>query len=84
MEVRSAGLRNEARHRLSASDLAWADIVMVMENEQKKWIKENFRGQPLPPVINLEITASLEYMHPELQRLLREAIDPEIEALFST
>jgi predicted protein tyrosine phosphatase len=84
LEVRSAGIRANAARRISARDLAWADVVMVMEREQKKWIQENFRDVPLPPILNLDITANLEYMDTGLQRLLRAAIDPEIEVLLSS
>lgn len=83
LEVRSAGIRANATRKISQQDLAWADVVMVMEREQKKWIQDNFRDLPLPPIVNLDITAQLEYMHPELQHLLRAAIDPEIEGLLS-
>ncbi|HEY3855879.1 MAG TPA: protein-tyrosine-phosphatase [Verrucomicrobiae bacterium] len=82
LEVRSAGIRNSARRKISRRDVDWADVIMVMEREQKKWIQENFRDLQLPPIINLDITASLTFMDPELQRLLRSSIDPEIEAFF--
>lgn len=56
---------------------------MVMESEHKKWIQEHFRDAQLPPIVNLDVTVGLAFMHPELQRILRSAIDPEIEALLS-
>jgi predicted protein tyrosine phosphatase len=84
LEVRSAGIRESAKRKISRRDLAWAEVIMVMESEHKKWIQEHFRDLALPPIVNLDITSSLTYMDPELQQLLRSAIDPEIEAILLT
>ncbi|MGA2693248.1 MAG: protein-tyrosine-phosphatase [Opitutaceae bacterium] len=81
LEVRSAGIRSNARRRIKFGDIKWADLIFVMELDHKRWIQEQFRGAELPPIRNLEITANLHYMDSELQHLLRTAIDPEIEAL---
>ncbi|HWD17785.1 MAG TPA: protein-tyrosine-phosphatase [Verrucomicrobiae bacterium] len=82
LEVRSAGIRASAKRQISQRDVAWAEVIMVMEREHKKWIEDHFRGMLLPPIINLDITASMEFMDANLQGLLREAIDPELEALW--
>ena len=37
LDVRSAGVRSEARRRVSEKDLLWADVVFVMEREHKLW-----------------------------------------------
>ncbi len=81
LEVRSAGIRQSAKRRLSLNDLQWAQVVFVMERGHKQWIQEHFRDTNLPPIEVLEIPDDLEYMNPELQRLLRSAIDPELEVL---
>jgi predicted protein tyrosine phosphatase len=81
LEVRSAGVRSEARRRLSGADMAWADVIFVMEHKQKSWIQERFRGEFLSPVIVLDIPDDYAYLDPELQRLLQAAIEPEIEML---
>jgi predicted protein tyrosine phosphatase len=83
LEARSAGIRANATRRISKRDLAWADVIMVMEREHKKWIQEHFRDAQLPPIVDLDVTVGLGFMDPELQRILRSAIDPEIEALLS-
>jgi predicted protein tyrosine phosphatase len=80
LEVRSAGIRVGAKRKISRRDVAWAHVIMVMENEHKKWIQEHFHDVNLPPIVNLDITASLSYMDPELQQLLRTAIEPELES----
>jgi predicted protein tyrosine phosphatase len=81
LEVRSAGVRANARRRISAADVQWANVIFVMDSEQKHWIQERFREVQLPSIQVLDIPGSLEYMDPELQRLLRLALDPEIDAL---
>jgi len=81
LEVRSAGVRTDANRHLSVTDLTWAEVIFVMDRDQKAWIKERFQDVNLPTIQVLDIPDSLVYMDPELQRLLREAIEPEIVAL---
>jgi predicted protein tyrosine phosphatase len=81
LEVRSAGVRTDAKRHISSGDVAWAEVIFVMDREQKAWIQERFRDATLPPIHVLEISDSLVYMDPELQLLLREAIEPEIRAI---
>jgi predicted protein tyrosine phosphatase len=81
LEVRSAGIRSNARRRIGAGDLRWANVVFVMEVDHKRWIQERFGDLGLPPIRVLEISNNLGYMDTELQRVLRLAIDPEIDAL---
>ena len=83
LEVRSAGLRTNATRILSGANVAWADVIFVMDVEQKAWIQERFRGQILPRIHSLDIPDTLVYMDPELQRLLRLAIDPELAGLLT-
>jgi predicted protein tyrosine phosphatase len=83
LEVRSAGVRSNARRCISAADVEWADVIFVMDREQKAWIQKRFRSVRVPNIQVLDIPGSLVYMNPELQRLLRLAVDPEIEALLA-
>ena len=81
LEVRSAGLRSNAIRPLSDADIAWAEIIFVMDREQKEWLQERFRSLDIPRIHSLDIPDTLVYMDPRLQRLLRQGIDPEIETL---
>lgn len=83
LEVRSAGIRAQARRRVSEADLAWADIVFTMDREQKQWIVQQFRGTPLPPIVDLDIPDDLVYMDVRLQEALRQSIDPELRTFFA-
>ncbi len=81
LEVRSAGVRTEAERRVSEADLRWADVVFAMEREHKLWIATRFEELELPPIDVLDVPDDFEVMDPELQRILRSLLDPEIEHL---
>jgi protein-tyrosine phosphatase len=83
LEVRSAGVRSEAKRRISEQDLKWADVVFVMERTHKTWIKSRFEGVDLPRIEVLEIPDDFEFMDSELQEMLKSMLDPEIDSLLS-
>ena len=83
LEVRSAGLRSEARRRLCEGDLAWADIVYVMEREHKSTLRQRFSQIDLPEIQVLEIPDDYDYMDAHLQEMLRFTIDAELRAILS-
>jgi predicted protein tyrosine phosphatase len=73
--VRSAGISEQAAHKLSASDLEWADLVIVMEARHRDYILENFSSLSLPRIETLDYKTNLTYMHPQLIEELKEEID---------
>lgn len=79
--VRSAGVRSEAKRRISEQDLKWADVVFVMERPHKTWIESRFARLDLPRIEVLGIPDNFEFMDAELQDLLKSTLDPEIESL---
>lgn len=81
LEVRSAGVRSEAKRRVSKADLKWADVVFVMEREHKLWITTRFEGLPLPKIDVLDIPDEFEVMDPQLQEMLKSLLDPELDHL---
>ena len=84
LEVRSAGVRSEAKRRVNEADLKWADIVFVMEREHKLWITMRFEGIELPKIDVLDIPDEFSVMDPQLQEMLKSLLDPELEYLLST
>ena len=75
-EVRSAGLSSQSGRKLSAKDLAWADLVLVMERRHKTRILEDFReATDLPHIQSLDIPDDYQFMEPELIDLLREKVE---------
>ncbi|MBK9990961.1 MAG: protein-tyrosine-phosphatase [Verrucomicrobia bacterium] len=83
LEVRSAGVRSEAKRRVNEADLKWADVVFVMEREHKLWITTRFEGLPLPKIDVLDIPDEFEVMDPQLQEILKSLLDPELDHLVS-
>jgi predicted protein tyrosine phosphatase len=81
LEVRSAGVRSGARRRLSAGDLEWAEVVFVMDRDQRRSIHDQFAGQDLPDIRVLDITEDWPYMDPRLQEALVLAIESELAEL---
>ena len=73
--VRSAGTNSGARHPVSANDLAWADVILAMEEKHKSRLMAEFR--PLlahKPLHVLDIPDDYRYMDPELVELLGEPV----------
>lgn len=71
LAVRSAGLSPRSRHQISTDDLAWADLILVMEQSHKGRLQAMFRDfMPLPPTEVLDIADDYELMDPELIELI--------------
>ena len=84
LEVRSAGVRPEAKRRVREEDLRWADIVFAMEREHKQRLLQQFQGSELPPIEVLDIPDDYgEYMDVQLQEMLRLTLDSEIDSLIA-
>ncbi len=66
INVRSAGTSSSAKRRISAKDLDWADLVLVMENKHKKIINNLYRHLDLPQIVVLDIPDEYPYMSEEL------------------
>jgi len=81
LSVRSAGLRSEARRRVSEQDLEWADVAFVMEREHKATLRTRFSHLELPPIDVLDIPDDFEFMDPGLQEMLRLTLEPELVVL---
>jgi protein-tyrosine phosphatase len=81
LEVRSAGVNAKAARRISEADLNWADLVYVMESDQKTWIRSRFPDLDLPKIEVLDIPDEFPAMNPELQTMLRAMLDPEFTHL---
>jgi predicted protein tyrosine phosphatase len=81
IHVRSAGVSAKSRHQISADDLSWADLVVVMERRYKSRITETFRDHP--PIVSLDIPDEFEYMDEELIKLIREGVEFHLNNKFN-
>jgi len=82
-EVRSAGVSPSSARQLSAKDLEWADLILVMEREHKARILERFREHPnLPRIVSLDIPDEYSYMDSELVTLIRNGTEYHLKNEF--
>lgn len=67
LSVRSAGTSPRARKTVSADDVAWADVVFVMEDKHRQRLEAAFPGELLHKSVHvLGIPDDYKYMDPEL------------------
>ncbi|MDP9125836.1 MAG: phosphotyrosine protein phosphatase [Pseudomonadota bacterium] len=75
VNARSAGTSAGARRVVSADDLAWADVVLVMEDKHKSRLQAQFRALLLhKPLHVLDIPDDYKYMDPDLVELLGDPV----------
>lgn len=75
----SGGLSHDADNPLSAEQVAWADLIFVMEKAQRSRLNKQFKralhGQR---VICLDIPDDYTYMDPVLIDLLKARVTPKL------
>jgi predicted protein tyrosine phosphatase len=75
LNVRSGGTSPSARHTVSAQDVEWSDVVIVMEQKHKSRLAADFGDLlAVKPVHVLDIPDEYKYMDPELVGLLEQAV----------
>ncbi len=75
LAVRSAGTSPGARRTVSADDIAWAGVILVMEEKHKSRLKAEFSALLAGRVIHvLDIPDDYRYMDPELVEQLEQCV----------
>ena len=78
-DVRSRGVANDARAKLTANDLLWADKIFVMEKNHKNRITEKFPAVCAgKKIICLFIEDIYEPMEERLVATLRQKLAPHL------
>lgn len=78
-DVRSAGTENEARIKVTAGHIGWADIIFVMEKKHRHRLEAKFGDNLVgKKVVCLNIPDDYELMDPALIDLLLEKLSPHI------
>lgn len=73
--VRSAGTSASARRQVSWDDVAWADVIFVMEEKHGKRLAAEFGGALQGKKIHvLDIPDEYRYLDPELVEMLEVAV----------
>jgi predicted protein tyrosine phosphatase len=79
LDVRSAGTAIDAMVRVNARMLDWADLIITMDEGQRRALAQMFPKHPaLPNVLCLQIPDEFTFLQPELVTLLQERVPPLI------
>ncbi|MCS5711636.1 arsenate reductase/protein-tyrosine-phosphatase family protein [Candidatus Berkiella aquae] len=80
LEVRSAGLKNDADISLGQEDVMWADTIFVMEKAHLTKLKTKFRSLlKNQKVICLDIPDKYAYMDEALIKILKNKVPPYLK-----
>ena len=78
-QVRSRGIANDARVKLTARDIGWADMIFVMEKNHKNRIAKRFREEIRSMrIVCLFIEDIYEPMEGSLISELRRKLSPHL------
>ena len=76
VNVRSAGTSPRAKRTLNAKDIAWAELIFVMEHKHKDRLKAQYSKLLLhKKVIVLDIPDAYQYMDEELVELIEASVE---------
>ncbi len=81
-KIRSAGLSPKSDRKITANDLLWANLVLVMERNHKTKIKEVFSYLKLPQIEVLFIPDIYELMDENLIKLLHGKMEEQLSLVF--
>jgi len=78
-QVRSRGIANDARVKLTAGDIGWADVIFVMEKNHKNRMAKRFREKiGSKRIVCLFIEDIYEPMEDALIAELRRKLSPHL------
>lgn len=72
-DISSAGTEESARIKVTAGQLGWADVIMVMEKRHKERLRQKYpEALAAKPCVCLFIADDYEFMDASLIEVLRE------------
>jgi predicted protein tyrosine phosphatase len=82
LDVLSAGTSEDALVRVNERMLDWADIVFVMDGDQRRDLQRMFPEHPaIERLVCLEIEDDYHFLDPQLIALLQERARPHLDRL---
>ncbi|TKV59290.1 phosphotyrosine protein phosphatase [Nakamurella flava] len=79
IEVASVGLKPDAEEVATPEDIAWADLIFVMEASHKRELTRRFQRYLRDKrVVVLAIRDDYDYLQPELVDLLQRVVPPHL------
>ena len=82
-KIRSVGLSPSSDRKISENDLRWANLVFVMEQDQREKIWDIYKNITLPNIEVLNIEDDYEFMDPELIEMLTERINDTLSVVYN-
>ena len=77
--VRSPGTSSKAKRKVNTKDLAWADLVLVMEKRHRSQLRERFPEEMHDVEVHvLDIPDDYPFMDPELIQLLKASVESHL------
>ena len=81
IQARSVGTEPNARIKVRAGHLSWADLIFVMEKKHLRRLQDRFPDEMADKeVICLHIADDYEFMQPELVDILKASVEPYLNA----
>ena len=81
IQARSAGTETNARIKVTAGHIAWADVVFVMEKKHLRRLQDRFPEEiAQKTVVCLHISDDYDFMQPELVDILETEVIPHLNA----
>lgn len=65
----------------TVADLAWADLVLVMEPDQRTRIWDTYKHVTLPPIDVLHVEDKYGFMNPDLIDILTDKIEGALKGV---
>jgi predicted protein tyrosine phosphatase len=79
LDVRSAGTAPDALARVNKQMLEWADLIFIMDGQQRRALDRSFPGHPaLDRLICLDIPDEFTFLQAELVDLLNVRVAPHL------
>ena len=76
LDVKSAGTEHDARIKITAGLIHWADVIFVMENKHREILKQKFSEElKHKKIIVLDILDNYQYMDEELIEEIKSAVE---------
>ena len=84
IETRSRGTSRKARRSVTHSDVAWADLIFVMEDKHRRRLESDFpRQMANKQLFVLDIPDDYQFMDPVLIDEILTAVKPILDPLES-
>ena len=79
LDVRSAGTSADALTRVNARMLDWADVIFIMDDQQRQALRRTFGDHPaVAGAVCLDIPDEYAFLQPELVELLQARVEPHL------